>query len=155
MCKIYPKHSQTLKSNSKKYIARVNSLKKELNKTIKKYTDSNKNFQVETILFHDSFNYLANLGHLEVVKTVDIDSDTALSAGTIAEIISEIKYHNIKVLICEQQYKDSIAKSVSKETNAKTYILDSLVNGPDSKDAYLNGMKNNIKTLKKIYSGIS
>ena len=155
LCKIYPKHSNTFKANAKKYITQVNNLKNDLTTTTKSYTKSDKDFHVETILFHDSFNYLSKLGHLDVVKTVDIDSDTALSAGTVAEIISEIKFHGIKVLICEQQYKDSIATSVSKETDAKTYILDSLVSGPDSKEAYIIGMSNNIKTLKKIYSGIN
>lgn len=103
----------------------------------------------EVIIFHDAFAYMANQLGLEVVKAVNLDSDTYLSAGEVKEIIDEVKSHDIKVLFTEEQYSDSVASSVAKETNANVYVVDSLVTGKDDLNAYIEGMRNNLEVLKK------
>ena len=143
LCEIFPEYKETFKLNSKNYIKKIKKLKEHINAL-------NTKNKTDVILFHDSFAYLADICNLNIIDTVTIDSDTSLSAGTIAEIISEVNYHNIPALLCEKQFKDTIATSVSSETNAKVYTLDSLVTGENNKDAYINGMEQNIETLKKI-----
>jgi zinc transport system substrate-binding protein len=86
---------------------------------------------------------------MKVAFTVPLDSDTALSAGDIAEIIKAVREDNIKYLFTEQQYNDSIAKQIEAETEAKVYIIDSAVTGDGSKDSYLKAMKNNLTVLKE------
>ncbi|MBE5935170.1 MAG: zinc ABC transporter substrate-binding protein [Lachnospiraceae bacterium] len=174
LCDTYPEHKNIFKDNSKSYINKVKDLKSDIaditssldndskdksskkdaknnkpNNKLNKTHENHKHF--ETIIFHDSFAYLADSFHFDIADTVNIDSDTSLSAGTVAEVISTIKDHKIKILLSEKQFKDSIAKSISKETDAKVYVLDSLVTGEDDKNAYINGMKANINTFKKIY----
>ena len=53
-------------------------------------------------------------------------------------------------MLSEKQFEKNIAHSISNETNATVYVLDSLIYGEDSKDAYLNGMYNNLNSLKDI-----
>ena len=140
LIKLYPDYKQTINDNTKLYSSKV----KELDKEIKKIGKDQKN----VIIFHDSFAYLAKSFNLNIIKTVSIDSDTSLSAGTIAEVINTIKKHDIKIMISEKQFGDSITKNISKETKAKVYTLDSLVTGSDDKDAYIDGMKANITLFK-------
>ena len=101
------------------------------------------------VIFHDSFAYLAKKLGLEVVHTVNIESDTSLSAGEMKEIIQEINLHDVKVLFSEEQYSDAIPFNIGKETGAKVYVIDSLVTGEEDKDSYIRGMKKNIKTLEE------
>ena len=84
---------------------------------------------------------------MKVAFSVPLDSDTALSAGDIAEIINKVKQDNIKYLFTEEQYSDSIAKRIEAETGAKVYIIDSAVTGDGTKDSYLNSMQSNIDML--------
>ncbi|HHV11213.1 MAG TPA: zinc ABC transporter substrate-binding protein [Clostridiales bacterium] len=102
----------------------------------------------QAVVFHDSFAYLANKVGIEIAHTISLDSDTSLSAGDIAEIIDEVRQENIKYLFTEQQYSDSIAKQIAKETNAKVYIIDSVVTGNTNKDSYLTAMRENLNVIR-------
>lgn len=139
------------KKNSNDYIKNADSYEKKLT-DLKSEVELNLSNPVnkKIIIFHDAFAYLAKELGLEVEYAVEMDSDTAsLSAGEIATLIDNIKKNNVKVLFTEKQYSDSIAKSIAQETKAKVYVIDSLVTGDSSEDAYINGMKENIKVLKK------
>lgn len=101
------------------------------------------------ITFHDAFAYLAQFMKLEVPYSVDLDDDSGLSAGQIAQVVDCVKHNGVKMLFTEKQYSKSIASNVSNETDAKVYVLDALVNGSKTKDAYLEGMRSNLEVLKK------
>ena len=105
----------------------------------------------DIIIFHDSFAYIADSFNLNVIECIEISSDTSLSAGTIANTIDEINYHNIEILLSEKQFKTTIADNIAKETTAKVYILDSLVSGSNTKDSYIKGMSDNISTIENIF----
>lgn len=148
LCKLYPKYKTTISNNAKDYTRKVKSLQKditELNKKIKNKKEKN------AILFHDSFAYIADAFNINIISCIEIESDSSLSAGTIANTIDEINLHNIKILLSEKQFKTTIADNISSETKAKVYVLDSLVTGDNSKNSYINGMKSNIKTIKDIF----
>lgn len=106
----------------------------------------------KAVIFHDSFAYLARKAGIEVAFTVPLDSDTSLSAGDIASIIDAVKKEDIKYLFTEEQYSDSIAKQIEAETDAKVYIIDSVVTGNGDKDSYLNAMDKNLKVIKDALS---
>lgn len=130
-------------NNAKVYEEKITELKEELESTLQNPLNT------QVVIFHDAFAYLAQELGIEVVHAVEMDSDTSLSAGEIAEIIDEINEHNIHLLFTEEQYSDSIAASIADETNAKVYTIDSLVTGSLDKDAYIKGMKHNIEVLKE------
>lgn len=102
------------------------------------------------ISFHDAFAYLAQALSIPVIHSVDLDKDTSLSAGEVAEIIDEIEENQVHYIFTEKQLSESSPRRVAQETKAKLCIIDSLVSGSDEKDAYLNGMKENIRILKQV-----
>lgn len=141
---IYPEYSDTFKNNASNYIKKVDSIEKELK-------DINVKNSAGVIIFHDAFAYLADEIGLTVAAQVDIDNEnSALSSGEIANIINEVKEHDIKYIFIEKQFKTTIADSICAETDAKAYVIDSLVAGENSKDAYIDGMRNNIEILNEI-----
>lgn len=135
-------HTSEYAKNANDYIAKVQELEDLLSKFV-----NIQNRQI--VIFHEAFAYLADCLGLEVIHSVALDEDTSLSAGEIADVIEEVKAHDIKALWTEVQYEDTIATNISKETDAHVYVLDSLVSGENDVDAYITGMKQNIEVLKQ------
>lgn len=140
-----PENAKIYEENGSNYTNEIKALKAEYQDALSFIKDN------KVVIFHDAFAYLAQEFNLNVVHTVNVDSENALSAGEIAEVVDEIKADNIKVLFTEEQYKTSIANNIADETEAKVYVIDSLVTGSMDKDAYINGMKNNLKVVKEAF----
>ena len=138
-----PANAAAYNKNAQDYIDKIEDLKREFD-DISKMTKGK-----EIVLFHDSFAYLALQLDMEVVQIVNSDSESALSAGEIAEVINEVKLHSISYLFTEEQHSTAIADRVATETSARVYTLDSLVTGTLEKDAYLKGMRKNLEILKE------
>lgn len=149
---------ERLEENANKYMEQVSVLDKELEAygfsstqaIAASATGQEAELGRDAVIFHDSFAYLASRAGINVVFTVPLDSDTALSAGDIGKIIDEVKDKKIKYLFTEQQYSDSIAKRIEAETGAKVYIIDSAVTGNGAKESYLEAMNANLEVLKAV-----
>jgi zinc transport system substrate-binding protein len=143
LAKIDKENAATYQANGNQYQAKVKALKDKMETTMKGAEGTG------VVIFHDSFAYLAQELGLDVVYTVNLDGDYALSAGDVANAINEVNQHQIKVLFTEEQYSSTIADSIAKETGAKVYIIDSLVTGGLDKNTYLNSMEKNIAVLQQ------
>jgi zinc transport system substrate-binding protein len=143
-----------LNSNTEAYLEDVRLLSDDMNLMLSSVNDmvQKKVISNKVVVFHDAFAYLSNKAGLEVAYTVEIDEDTALSPGEVAEVISAVRNENIHYLFTEEQYDDTISNRISEETDAKIYIIDSAVTGDADKDSYLRAMRKNIETLKKAFA---
>lgn len=130
--------------NANIYMEKVSKLKDEFEETFSGLEG------LEIVGFHGAFAYLADELSFEMIYSLDMDSDTVLSAGEIATVIEEVKEHKVKYLLAEDQYSKDIAKRIAEETNANVYLLETLVSGELNKDAYLTGMHKNLTTLKNM-----
>ncbi len=139
-------NAEVYKKNAQSYTDKVNALKEEF-QDVYQLADGK-----EIVIFHDAFAYLAQQMNMEVVCVVDTDSESALSAGELAEVLEEIKRHSIQYLFTEEQYSTVVANRVAKETDAMVYVMDSLVTGEADSNAYLNGMRNNLEMLRQAFS---
>lgn len=142
-------HESLLEENATTYSSKIDELKQEFDNELVNLKDK------EVVIFHDAFAYLAEQIGLDVVYTVDVDSESALSAGEIAEVVDEVNLHNIKMLFTEEQYSTSIADSIAKETDAKVYIVDSIVTGNMDENGYLDGMRKNLEVLKEVIKDLN
>ncbi len=86
---------------------------------------------------------------LNIVYSVEIDSETALSAFDIAQIIDLIKEGKIRYLFADIQYGDTIANRIQNETELNVSMMNSITTGDGLKDSYINSMKENIQVLKE------
>lgn len=138
-----PENAGQYKANYEEYRDKIEALKEEFESELTNVENT------EVVIFHDAFAYLAQELGLDVIYTINMDDDTYLSAGEVREIIDEVNHHSVQILFTEEQYSDSIAESIAKETDATVYVIDSLVTGEMDLDAYVNGMKNNLEVLKE------
>lgn len=130
--------------NCDDYIKKVEPLSREL-----KELDAGR-LKQGIISFHDAFAYLADTLSIPVIHSIELDKDTYLSAGEVAEVIEDIRENHISYIFSEEQLSESSPLRVAEETGAKLCIIDSLVSGSVDKDAYLTGMQNNIKMMKQV-----
>lgn len=143
LCRISPENAARIRSNGVKYKDKVRELKEKMESELSGIVHR------DVILFHDSFAYFADEFDLHVVKTIVVEGDTALSAGEISEIVDLIQQAGVKVLFCEEQYSTRLAEEISKETDARLYVLDTCVRGEYKTDAYLEAMEKNLVLLKE------
>ena len=59
-----------------------------------------------------------------------------------------MKSSNGKIILVDIDEDTRTAKTISKETGAKIFVLDSATTGSLDKDAYINAMKQNLEILK-------
>lgn len=140
----YPEGTTAFEKNTLLYKDKVEELGKELDSL-----DCSA-FQQGVVIFHDAFAYLAERLSIQVVHAVSLDNDTALSAGEVAEIVDEIRENNVRLLFTEKQFSDAVPSRIAEETKAEICVIDSLVSGSMDKDAYLDGLKEDIQVLKKL-----
>lgn len=144
--RLYPSHTDVFKDNSKEYQERVRGLQDEFKTALEKYKN------IPLIIFHDAFVYLADELGLNIVHVVDIDEDsvTSLNARQVSDIINIVKQDDVRIILSEEQYSDSVAKTIADETKAEVYVVDTIVTGDDDKDAYFYGMRKNLEILKEV-----
>ncbi len=136
-------HAEKYRENADAYVEKVEKIAEELKK-LKVSSGS-------VIVFHDAFAYLAEYLGLKVARIVELDGETSLGAGEVAEIMEEVRSENISCLFTEAQYSLEAADTIEKETGAVSYVIDSLVTGDGGKDSYLEGMERNLEVLKKAF----
>lgn len=137
-------HADFYEKNANKYIEKVEAVGMEL----EALGESREREHI--VIFHDSYAYLADKLNFHIVHQVIMEEDTSMSAGEIAEIMEEIKENNVSILLAEKQFSNQVPKRVAEETKTKVVVVDSLVSGELHKDAYINGMKENIRILKEV-----
>ena len=99
----------------------------------------------ELITFHDGFAYFAQAFDLEILAAVEEESGSEASAKELIELIRLAREHQLPAIFVEQNGSTSAADILSRETGAKTYVLDMAMAG----DSYFEAMYRNIDTIKE------
>ncbi|MFT4144499.1 MAG: metal ABC transporter substrate-binding protein [Mobilitalea sp.] len=145
------KLEEGITNNASIYTATVDELNQRYLATIKDSQERNAGKErPQAVIFHDAFSYLAELADITIAHAVPLEPDSALSAAQIAEIVDEVIQDKIKYLLIEEQFSDSIAKQIQEETDAKLYIIDSVVTGDGALDSYITAMEKNLLVIQKI-----
>ena len=137
-------HAGQYRDNAETYLAEVYSLN-DAYEAEKLYLQG-----MEVVVFHDAFYYLCEACGIEILHGVDMDADTALSAGEIAEITDEINLHHVKYLLAEEA-TGAVAEQLAKQTGSTVVYLDPCTSGSMTLDAYISAMTENLEKLKALH----
>lgn len=143
LCQAFPEDKEQIDTNASVYLEKVAALSLEY-KDLKELLS-----QVPVITFHDAFVYLCDSLNMEIVHTLDLDADSALSAGEIAMIEDEIRLHGVRYLLAEEE-NGEIAGRIAAESGCEVLYLNPLTSGTKDLNAYLSGMRANFEQLKQI-----
>jgi len=135
------KNSSVYESNSKKALADIDKLTKNIKK------DLNKNSRF--VVFHDAYQYFENRFGIQVIGSLTVNPDVMPGAGQLSEIREAIEHEKVNCLFSEPQFNPSIIKSIAKDTNVKIGILDPLGSKLDKgKNLYFDLLNNMASSFK-------
>ena len=113
-----PKNSLIYKSNSKKALADIDKLVKDIKKDLNK--------DLRFVVFHDAYQYFENRFDIQVLGALTVNTDVKPGAEQLSEIREVIEHKKVNCLFSEPQFNPSIIKSIAKDTKIKIGILDPL-----------------------------
>lgn len=141
LTKLDKAHKDSYEKNCQSYKDRIAGLEVRMEKAMAGLPKE------KAVLFHDAFYYLAERLGIETVYSIELEADTSLNTGEIAQIVNTVKKEKVKLLFTEKQFSDSIPSGISRETGARVCVVDTLVSGELTKDAYLKAMEANLKAV--------
>ncbi len=99
---------------------------------------------------HAAFGYLADRYDLHQVGISGLSPDTEPNPGTLAEIASYVRDHDVTTVFTETLVAPDTAEAVAAETGASTAVLDPLEGLAEDADGdYLTIMRENLSVLEK------
>lgn len=99
---------------------------------------------------HEAFSYFVENFDWHIVNTINMDENTNLKASEVSEVIEAVQEEAIPYMFTEEIYGTDLSNVLKGETSCQTVVLDTLVTGEQDKDAYLDGMRKNIETLREV-----
>lgn len=141
LAKIDSVHASQYEANGKIYDGKLAELAKE--------EENLKGRLSHAVVFHEAFSYFCNDLGCQVEYTLDLDEERQVSAGEVRDTLNALKTMDSKVVIAEETYGKKMAERMKVEVGASIIYLDPLTRGQGnySKDAYLDGMKENLNRL--------
>ena len=141
-----PVHAAQYEKNAAAYIEKLTSLKSEMHAALDNVPHK------DIVTFHEAFPYFAQEFNLNIIGVVEREPGTEPTPTELQETIEQVNALPSKVLFTEPQYSPAAAETIARETGAKIYTLDPVVTGeatPAAKNAYIDTMKKNMKTLQE------
>lgn len=105
------------------------------------------------VIFHEAYEYLAEDYGFTVAGILNLDEERQVSAGEVADILSQIRKQNVSVILAEELYGKDMGDMMESETGVKVLYLNTLVRGDYEADSYLKGMEQNIRLLQEMFGG--
>jgi zinc transport system substrate-binding protein len=129
------KNASTYKSNLATALAKIDKL------IIDVITETNTNLSY--VVFHDAYQYYENRFNVSILGAMTVNPDVMPGAEQIHEIHEVIEHDNVSCILSEPQFNPDIIKSIAKDTNVKTGVLDPLgSNLKPGKDLYFDLIRN-------------
>lgn len=99
----------------------------------------------EMITFHDGFGYFADAFDLSILRSIEEEAGSEVSAKALKELIGLVKSHKLPAIFTETNGSAVSANNIKSETGAEVYALDMCMGNMD----YFAAMRSNIDTVKE------
>lgn len=146
LIKADPAHADVYQKNATAYDEKLAALEKKAEE-VKTYTEGR-----DLVIFHEAYAYVAEDYGMHVIYTLNLDEERQVSAGEVADVVSEIKEHGITTVFAEELYGSDMGSTIERETDAKVCYLDTMVRGEYEADSYIKAMENNIRMIREVFA---
>ena len=141
LCEADPEHAALYQTNAATYVKKLEALRTRMHEGLANIASRN------IITFHEAFPYFAQEFGLTIAAVIEREPGSEPSAGELAETVDIVRKNTVKALFAEPQYPARAAETIARETGAHLHTLDPAVSGPDSPDAYIQIMDENLRVL--------
>lgn len=142
LVKISPNDETYFKTNMDSYLSDLNIKITNWQEELEPFKNSN------VITFHKSWTYFAKRFGLNVLDYIEPKPGITPTPSHTLKLIKLIKENEIKIIIVEPFYDDSVPKHIAASANAKVIRLATSVGGIPQANTYFNLIDYNVKTLK-------
>lgn len=148
LCELNPENFSVYKKNAESYKAKLHALLEETQARISALPKK------EIAVLHNSFDYFADEFGIKVTRLFDIDRDTdTVSAKELSDAVEYIRTNDIKAVFADKSFEgNSSISALCKETGCEVYVLDTVTSGEfgeNTKDAYINAVRENLSVLEE------
>jgi zinc transport system substrate-binding protein len=138
-----PHNADAYRRNAAAYAATLATLRAQMHAELSNIVTRN------IITFHEAFDYFADEFGLRVVGVIAQEPGSEPDPRAMADIITLVRQQPHVVLFAEPQYATGAADAIARETGAKLYVLDPVVSGPLTINAYVDIMLRNLRELQR------
>lgn len=142
LCSLYPANAETIENNLVTLLSDLDALQKYGEESLKEVRSR------DLITFHDGFSYLAESFGLTILKAVEEEAGSEVSAKQLISLISLVREHDLPAIFTEANGSVSAAGIVASETGIPVFTLNMGISGAD----YFDVMYHNIDTLQEALS---
>lgn len=136
-------HKTVYQENLAVYLSQLESLRKKQQEVVQ-------NLPVQNIvIFHEAFDYIARDYGLVVSGRMDLDEERQVSAGEVADMVAQIREHDVHLILAEELYGAQMCDTIKKETAVDVIYLDTCVRGTYEADSYLRAMGENLELIRQ------
>ena len=136
---IYPEYEEQFLANLMELLAKLDALQEYGENTLHDLSCR------ELITFHDGFSYFAEAFDLHILKAVEEESGSEISAKELVNLSKLITDLNIPAIFTETNGSVASAKALQAEMDVAVYTLDMAMSG----GSYFDAMYHNINTIKE------
>lgn len=140
--KVNEENAAIYDENARGYIEKLNDLKKEYSEALEILNGK------KAVVLNEAFEYMGQELGLDMIVIKTDHEESTLSAEVLKNTIDRVKKENIEMIIIDKNDNKSNAETISKETGAKIFELNSGLSGTLDKDAYINSCIENISIIQ-------
>ncbi|MBI2251878.1 MAG: zinc ABC transporter substrate-binding protein [Armatimonadetes bacterium] len=104
---------------------------------------------LKVITYHKSWEYFAKRFGINIVGQIEPKPGIPPSPAQVAKVIQIINSNNVKVIIMEPYFDDSIPNLIASKTKVKVLKLPNMVDAFPGEDSYFSFFDYIINNLKK------
>ncbi len=138
-----PENADIYDRNANEYIEKLNELQNEYKEEL---ADLNGK---KAVVLNEAFEYMGQELGLDTIVIKTDHEESTLSAEVLKNTIDEVKREEIDMIIIDKNDNKANAETIANETGAKIYELNSGLTGSLDKNAYIDGVRENMSILKE------
>ena len=138
-----PENADIYEKNANEYINKLNDLKNECLEKLQELKGK------KAVVLNEAFEYMGQELGLDMIVIKTDHEESTISAEMLKNTIDTMKEEQIDMIIIDKNDNKSNAETISNETGAKIYELNSGLTGSLDKNAYIDGIRGNMEILSK------
>ena len=138
-----PENADIYEKNANEYINKLNDLKNEYLEKLQELKGK------KAVVLNEAFEYMGQELGLDMIVIKTDHEESTISAEMLKNTIDTMKEEQIDMIIIDKNDNKSNAETISNETGAKIYELNSGLTGSLDKNAYIDGIRGNMEILSK------
>ena len=138
-----PDHASLYDTNARHYEEKLRLLESEMHKEIDELPNR------DVVVYHEAFPYFAQEFNLNIIANITDTPGHSPSYEEMDDVVQKLAPFKKKVIFTESVYAPDSAELIAYKAGAQIYTLDPFERGESNKDAYIEAMQKNARSLRE------